>query len=78
MILKLTGKFRKLNAGTDPSAMLLFRSCCGLVRDWPELNPYIALPVRKEAEGREVPRCAEEKRFPFSFISGLKDITNDH
>lgn len=28
--------------------MLLFPSQCGLVRDWPELNPYIMLPDTKE------------------------------
>lgn len=78
MILKLPGKLSKLNADTDPLAMLLSLSRCGLARDWPELNPYIILLVRKEAGGREGSRCIEEKRFPFSFIFGLKDITNEH
>lgn len=32
----------------------------------------------KEAGGREGSGFVEKKRFPFSFISGLKDITNGH
>lgn len=57
---------------------MLFSSHCGLVRDWPELNPYIMLSDTKEAVGREGSVFVEEKRFPLSFISGLKDITNGH
>lgn len=57
---------------------MLFSSHCGLVRDWPELNPYIMLSDTKEALGREGSGFVEEKRFPLSFISGLKDITNGH
>lgn len=58
--------------------MLLFSSCCGLVRDWPELNPYLVLPDIKEAGRKEASEYVQEKWFSPFFLSGLKDITNDH
>lgn len=78
MILKLTGKLIRLNTGTYPSAMLLFNSCCGLVRDWPELNPYIVSPDTKEAGRREGSEFVQGKRF-FTFLCIWSErLTNDH
>lgn len=36
------------------------------------------LPDTKEAGRREGNQCVEKKRFSLAFISGLKDIINEH